>query len=94
MTPVIPQVLSFLAGMVAMGFAVAALFFLRFWRRTGDSLFMTFAAAFALLALQQVVMTGLRIADEDRSLVYLLRLAAFVLIIVAILRKNLGARGS
>ena len=92
MIPVVPHALSFLAGMVAMGFAVAALFFLRFWRRTGDSLFLAFAAAFALLALQQGVMTALRIADEDRSLVYLLRLAAFVLIIVAILRKNLGAR--
>jgi len=92
MTAVALHTTSFLAGMLAMGFAVAALFFLRFWRRTGDSLFLTFAAAFALLALQQGVMTALRIADEDRSLVYLLRLAAFVLIMVAILRKNLGAR--
>lgn len=92
MTAIALHTSSFLAGMLAMGFAVAALFFLRFWRRTGDSLFLTFAAAFALLALQQGVMTALRIADEDRGLVYLLRLAAFVLIIVAILRKNLGAR--
>lgn len=94
MNPVNLQAMSFLAGLVAMGFAVAALFFLRFWRRTGDSLFLTFAAAFALLAAQQGVMTALRIADEDRSLVYLLRLGAFVLIIVAILRKNLGDRRS
>jgi hypothetical protein len=87
-----PHAMSFLAGMSAMGFAVAALFFLRFWTRTRDGLFMAFAAAFALLALQQGVITALRIADEDRSWVYLLRLAAFVLIIIAILRKNLDAK--
>ena len=40
--------IEYLAGAVTLGFAVAALFFLRFWRRTGDRLFMAFAAAFAL----------------------------------------------
>lgn len=84
------HVLDFLAGMIAMGFAVAALFFLRFWKRTGDSLFLTFAAAFALLAVHQGLIAGLRIANEDHSWVYLLRLLAFVLILIAIVRKNLA----
>jgi hypothetical protein len=82
--------LDFLAGMIAMGFAVAALFFVRFWRRTRDGLFLAFAAAFGLLAVHQGLIAGLRIANEDRSWVYLLRLLAFVLILVAIVRKNLG----
>lgn len=82
--------LDFLAGMIAMGFGVAALFFLRFWTRTRDSLFLAFSAAFALLAVHQAMIAALRIADEDRSWVYLIRLAAFLLIIFAILRKNLG----
>lgn len=86
------SVLNFLGGMIFMGFAVAALFFLRFWLRTRDGLFLTFAAAFALLALHQGIIASLRIANEDRSWVYLLRLAAFVLILIAIVRKNLGAR--
>ena len=35
--------LSFLAGATTMGFCVAALFFLRFWRNTRDGLFLSFA---------------------------------------------------
>jgi hypothetical protein len=81
--------LDVLSGMICMGFALAALFFLRFWQRTRDGLFLTFAAAFALLAVHQGLIAGLRIPNEDRSWVYLLRLLAFVLILVAIVRKNL-----
>ena len=43
----------FLTGAVTFGFFVASLFFLRFWRRTGDTLFMAFALAFALLGVAQ-----------------------------------------
>ena len=80
--------LAVLAGAVAFGFAAAALFFLRFWRDTRDQLFLSFALAFLLLAIGQLVLTLSGIPDEQRSWVYLLRLAAFVLILVAIIRKN------
>lgn len=86
----LPHLLDFLAGMICMGFAVGALFFFRFWRRTRDGLFLTFSGAFALLAVHQALIAGLRISNEDRSWVYLLRLLAFVLILIAIVRKNLG----
>ena len=33
------------SGAITMGFVVAGLFFLRFWRRTGDGLFVAFACA-------------------------------------------------
>ena len=36
---------DFLAGAVAMGFAVAALMFLKFWHRTREGLFLAFPAA-------------------------------------------------
>jgi hypothetical protein len=49
---------------------------------------MAFALAFALLSAQQVLTTFLGLPDEDRSWVYLLRLLAFSILIVAILRKN------
>ena len=42
--------LDFLSGSVTFGFLLAALFFLRFWRRTRDGLFLAFATAFLLLA--------------------------------------------
>ena len=81
---------EFFAGFLAAGFLVAALFFLRFWNRTRDGLFMAFALALALLALQQFLTIFLGLPEEDRSWVYLLRLAAFSILIFAILRKNVG----
>ncbi|NUR45181.1 MAG: hypothetical protein HOP91_03350 [Sphingomonas sp.] len=74
-----------------MGFFVCALFFLRFWRRTGDQLFLAFALAFGLLGLGQTIIALASIPTEERSSLYLIRLAAFALIIVAILRKNRSA---
>ncbi|MDQ3139894.1 MAG: DUF5985 family protein [Pseudomonadota bacterium] len=82
----------FLSGAVIMGFAVAGLFFLRFWKRTQDGLFLTFALSFWLLGLVQALLALGNIPVEERSWVYLLRLAAFVLILVAIWRKNREAR--
>lgn len=83
---------AFVNGMLAMGFAVAGFFFLRFWTRTRDSLFIAFALAFWLLALNAALVIQLGQPREELTFVYLLRLAAFLLIIVAILRKNVGAR--
>jgi hypothetical protein len=80
--------IAFLSGVVTMGFATASLFFLRFWRRTGDGLFLSFAAAFFLLGLMQALLALADISAEERSLFYLIRLAAFVLIIFAIWNKN------
>lgn len=81
---------DFFSGMIATGFAVCAVFFLRFWRRTRDSLFLVFSIAFLLLALNQALTTLLGLPLEERSWLYLLRLAAFLIIIVAIVRKNMG----
>ena len=55
---------SFLAGAVTLGYAIASIFFVRFWRRTRDRLFVAFAVAFALLALNQAVVTFLEAGDE------------------------------
>jgi hypothetical protein len=85
--------LAFLAGVATMGFAAAALFFLRFWRDTRDGLFLSFALSFLLLALVQALLTLADIPIEERSWVYLLRLLAFLLILVAIVRKNLKSAG-
>jgi hypothetical protein len=80
---------TFLAGMITMGFLVAAVFFIRFWRRTGDGLFATFGAAFLLLALNQAVVALALLPREEQPYAYLLRLVAFALLIVAIIRKNM-----
>lgn len=81
-------VFDFLSGAITLGFLVAALFFLRFWRRTRDNLFLAFAAAFALLGLGQAVQALANIPQEERSYIFLIRLAAFTIILAAIVWKN------
>lgn len=78
----------FLAGAVTMGFLIAGLFFLRFWRRTRDGLFAAFAIAFWLLALNQALLTFAQVPLEERSWLYMLRLAAFAVILISIAMKN------
>jgi len=84
---------DFLAGAVTLGFFVAAGFFLRFWRRTRDRLFLAFAAAFMLLALNQVFAAFLGASDERTPYTYVLRVLGFVLILYAIVDKNLSSSG-
>jgi hypothetical protein len=77
-----------ISGMLAGGYAVVALFFLRFWRNSHDRLFVMFAAAFTLLSIQRVAISITEAWMEDQSALYLIRLFAFVLIIAAIVDKN------
>ncbi|KQZ06154.1 hypothetical protein ASD21_00480 [Caulobacter sp. Root1455] len=84
--------IGFVGGALAMGYLVAAGFFLRFWATSRDRLFLAFAGTFALMAAAQVFTLMGRSAQEGNGQVYLPRLAAFVLIIVAILLKNLPSR--
>lgn len=79
---------DFFSGAITMGFAVSALFFLRFWKRTRDSLFASFAAAFLLLAIAQALLSFTDVAVEERSWLFLIRLAAFLLILISIWQKN------
>lgn len=83
---------DFLSGAVALGFFVCGLFFLKFWRRTSDGLFLAFAIAFGLLGLGQSILALASIPTEERGSLYLIRLAAFALILFAIVRKNRGAK--
>jgi len=85
--------IEFLAGSVSMGFVIAALFFARFWRNTRDRFFLAFAAAFLLLAVNQALAQWLGAAAERVSYTYLLRVLAYVIILAAIVDKNLSRRG-
>jgi hypothetical protein len=79
---------TYVSGATAMGFVIAGLFFLRFWTRTRDVLFLGFALAFWLLGLSQTVMMLTDIPVEERSWLYLLRLAAFLLILFTLWLQN------
>jgi hypothetical protein len=79
---------DFLSGAITMGFVIAGLFFLRFWRRSRERLFLAFALAFWLLGLTHALLVFVDVPVEERSWLYLLRLAAFSLILVSVWAKN------
>ena len=80
--------MDLISGVLVAGDAVAGLFFLRFWLASRDRLFAMFAAAFWILGIQRLLLAVTRAIFEDQALFYTLRLAAFVIIIAAIIDKN------
>lgn len=83
-----------LSGILAMGYFVAGTFFLKFWRRTSDRLFAMFSLAFFILGAQRLLLSPSLDRDEDGTIFYLIRLAAFSLILIGIWQKNReSARG-
>jgi hypothetical protein len=83
------MILDLMRGAIAMGFAVSAMFFLRFWYVSRDRLFAFFAAAFAVLAANRVLLAVFNENREHTTLLYTVRLMAFVFILAAIVDKNL-----
>jgi hypothetical protein len=82
---------TLLAGGLVVACAIVGLIFLRYWKATRDSFFLYFAFAFWLQG-GQWLYSGLTASqDEYLPLAYLLRLAAYGLIAIAIVRKNLDA---
>lgn len=81
---------DFVSGVVAAGFLACGLFFLRFWTRSKDQLFLAFGAAFWLLALNTALVVLIPEPDETRAYFYVIRVVAYLLIVVAIVRKNAG----
>ena len=65
-----------------------ALFFLRFWRDSGDRLFVVFAAAFAVLGVDWGLRGVWPPSVETLHYSFLIRLGAFLLLIGGIVDKN------
>lgn len=79
---------AFLFGTLTMMSFTVGLFFLRYWRSSGDRFFAFFAIAFWALGSNWALMVGRDPADEYLPYFYLLRLVAFLLIVAAIVDKN------
>ena len=77
-----------LVGGIATACLIAGLYFLRFWRSSGDRFFLFFALSFWIEGAQRFVVFQIVGADEASPLYYLPRLVAYGLIIVAIVDKN------
>jgi hypothetical protein len=78
---------QFMQGAVVMGCAVIALFFLRFWSKSRDRLFLFFSAAFWLMGIDWLAL-AFGNSEEPQTALYAVRLIAFVVIIVGIVDKN------
>jgi hypothetical protein len=79
---------AFLHGTVAMGCAIAGMFFLRFWQRSRDRLFVWFAVAFWILAVSYGLLGTIAVATEGQVYVFVVRLLAFCTILYGIFEKN------
>ena len=77
-----------LLGAIAMANLTISLFFLRFWKKTGDSFFIFFAISFGLEGFNRILLAIYTDTDENRPFLYLVRLVSFVLILIAIIDKN------
>jgi hypothetical protein len=80
------------SGALIAGYLTVGLFFLRFWKSTRDRLFLLFASAFAVLGLQRLIQSVATVPTEDVTYLYVMRLAAFIIIIIAIIDKNRSSR--
>ena len=76
------------AGASLMGYAVAGLFFLRFWKDTGDRFFAILGASFLMLGLQRLLVSLTPLVSDHLPYLYVLRLLAYVFILIAIVDKN------
>lgn len=79
---------DFLLGFTTFGCMVISLFFLRYWRSTADRFFALMALAFAVFAVNRTVLALFEQTSEARPVLYVVRLAAFGLILIAIIDRQ------
>jgi type IV secretory pathway component VirB8 len=82
------ELYDFLSGATALACFAVATFFFRFWRETRDRLFLLFALSFVFMTINRTVLVLFTPSKENEPFVYLLRLAAFVVIAFAVIDKN------
>ena len=82
------QTVTFLWGALTMACGTIALLFLRFWRLSRDRLLIFFAAAFAALSINWLVLGLIDPGEESRHYAYFIRLLGFVLILAVIIDNN------
>lgn len=77
--------------MSAMGALASGLFFFKFWRKSLDRLFLIFGISFWIMTVERFLLAfhlPYAAEAEETAPIYLLRLSAFVMILIAIWDKN------
>ncbi|MGH7337912.1 MAG: DUF5985 family protein [Myxococcota bacterium] len=82
------MIAQFVSGALATSYLVAATFFLRFRRDTGDRLFGFFAVAFALLAAQRTLLSFYAHEPRVELALYAIRALGFLVLAAGIVDKN------
>jgi hypothetical protein len=77
-----------LVGAITAISIVIALFFLRFWKNTGDRFFLLFGLSFLIEGLNRLQLASVTGWQENSPTYYIIRFAAYMLILIAILDKN------
>lgn len=77
-----------LSGGIAVAMGMIGVCFIRHWRSSRIRLFLLFAIAFFLLTLERLVLILANVNDESAPFIYTIRLAAFLVIIGAIVDQN------
>lgn len=75
-------------GVIATACFSAGMFFLKFWRRTRDVLFLAFGSAFIIEGLNRVGLLFMPHPSEATPWFYMVRILAFLIILAGILKKN------
>ena len=82
------QINQFIYGAIMMGSLCNGIFFLKFWKKTGDRFFSLCAAAFVLLSLERWLLLFIKADNETNTWIFVIRLIAFSMIIGAVIDKN------
>jgi uncharacterized membrane protein HdeD (DUF308 family) len=79
-----------LLGAISMASLIAGLFFLRFWKDTGDRFFLFFAVSFLIEGVNRAALGFSNDPNEGRPFFYFVRFLSFLLILIAIVQKNMN----
>lgn len=79
---------GFLLGVIVTASLTAAAFFLKFWKKTRDPLFLCFGVAFIIEGLNRAAFLFLDAPELGSPLIYSVRLLSYALILAAIVYKN------
>lgn len=79
---------GFLVGVVATASLTCSLFFVRFFRRTRDVLFLAFALVFFVEAATRVATLSLARPNESSPWFYVIRAICYLMVVVVTVRKN------
>ena len=79
-----------LLSAISMASLVAAMFFLRFWKKTRDKFFLWFAVSFAIEGINRAALGLSQDPNEGQPFFYIIRFLSYLLIVIAIVSKNLA----